>query len=94
MSKVCQVTHLVPLSLSRFESTSVGNGAEVDDEPDNLRSKDLTALSVRILLDWLSVDMGACDGRASIVIVCGYDSSCSSAQAVMAVTTSQCAFTK
>ena len=76
------VTHLVSVSLSWFESTTVGNGVEVGDESDNLRSKDLTALSVRILLDGLSVVMDECDGRESIVIVCGYQSRCLSAQAV------------
>ena len=80
--KSLKVTHLVPVSLSRFESTTVGNGVEVGDESDDLRSKDLTALSVRILLDGLSVDMDECDGRESIVIVCGYQSRCLSAQAL------------
>ena len=70
--KSLKVTHLVPVSLSRFESTTVGNGVDVSDESENLFSKDLT---VRILLDGLSVDMDACDGRESIVIVCGYESS-------------------
>ena len=55
---------------------------EVGDESDNLRSKDLTALSVRILLDGLSEDMDECDGRESIVIVRGYQSRCLSAQAL------------
>ena len=59
MSEVYQVTHLVPISisLSRFESTAIGNGVDVSDGSENLPSKDLTALSVRILLDGLSFDM-------------------------------------
>jgi hypothetical protein len=64
MSEVYQVTHLVPrlpvsttISLSRFESTAIGDGVNVNDGSEDLPSKDLAALSVRILLDGLSVDM-------------------------------------
>ena len=63
MLEVCQVAHLGPsstptimISLSRFESTAIGNG-DVSDGPENLSSKGLAALSMRILLDGLSVDM-------------------------------------
>ena len=61
MSEVYQVTHLVPLStvtisLSRFESTAIGNDVDVSDGSEDLPSKYL-ALSVRLLLDGLSVDM-------------------------------------
>jgi hypothetical protein len=57
--EVYQVTHLSPVSLWRFESTTVGDGVDLSDESENLSSKDLTALrlSVRSLLDGLSVDM-------------------------------------
>ena len=61
MSKVYQVTHLLPVSLSRLESTAVGDGVvDVSDESENLPSKNLTApLSVRSLrlLDGLLVGM-------------------------------------
>ena len=64
MLKVYQVTHLVPLStvtisLSRFKSTAIGNGLEVSvsGRSENLSSKELATLSVRILLDDLSIDM-------------------------------------
>ena len=58
-------THLVPgstvtISLSRFESIgtpAIGNGVDVSDGSENLPSKNLVALSVRILLDSLLVDM-------------------------------------
>ena len=58
--EICQVTHLVPISLSRFESTTrtVDDGVDVSDESENLLSKDLTALrqSVQFFLDGLLVD--------------------------------------
>ena len=59
---VDQVAHLVPVStiprsLSRFKSTAIGNGLDVSDGSEKLPSKDLAALSVRIFLDGLSVDM-------------------------------------
>ena len=57
MSKVYQVTHLVPILLSRFESTTrtVDDGEDESDKSENLLSKDLSALrqSVRFLLDGL-----------------------------------------
>ena len=58
--EVYQVTHLVPvssvtISLSRFESIAIDNGVDVSDESVNLPSKELGTLSVRILLDGLSV---------------------------------------
>ena len=54
--------HLVPvstvfISLSWFESTAIGNGVDVRDGSENLASKDLAALSVRILLGGLSIDI-------------------------------------
>ena len=61
-----EVAHLVPdelpvstltISLSRFESTAIGDGVDVNGKSEGLLSKDLVALSVRILLDGLSVDM-------------------------------------
>ena len=57
-----EVTHLVPVStvatsLSRFEFTAIGNSVEVSDGSENLPSKDPAALSKRILLHDLSVDM-------------------------------------
>ena len=60
MSEVYQVTHLDPvstitISLSRFESTAIGNSVDVSDGSENLPSKDLAALSVPILLDDPSV---------------------------------------
>ena len=63
--------HLVPgftvtISLSRFESTgtAIGNSVDVSDGSKNFPSKDLVALSVRILLDGLLVDMVMVKGRA------------------------------
>ena len=44
------------ISLSRFKSTTI-DGVVVNDKSEGLLSKDLAALSVRILLDGLSVDM-------------------------------------
>ena len=57
MSKGYQVTHLVPISLSRFESTTRTVDDSVDVSDGSL-SKDLTVLrqSVRFLLDGLLVD--------------------------------------
>ena len=62
MSEVNQATHLAPvstvsISLSRFESTAIGNGVDGSDGSENLSSKDLAALFVRILIDGFSVDM-------------------------------------
>jgi hypothetical protein len=62
MSEVYQVTHLVPLStliisLSRFESTAIGNGVDMRDGSESIPSEDLAVLSERILLDGLSIDM-------------------------------------
>ena len=59
MSEVHQleVAHLVPISLSQFKSTAIGKGVDVSDELGDLSSKDLAALSMRILLDGLSFDM-------------------------------------
>ena len=47
----------MPVSLSRFESTTDGDDVDVRDESENLPSKDLTALRlfVRYLLDGFSV---------------------------------------
>ena len=56
MSEVYQITHLVPVSLSRFKSTGIDNGEDVSSESEN-PSNDLAGLSVRILLDGLSDDM-------------------------------------
>jgi hypothetical protein len=73
MSEVYQVTHLVPvstftISLSRFESTAIGNGVDVSDGSENLPSKDLAALSVGILLDGLSFDIMMVKKRAALLL--------------------------
>ena len=57
-----EVTHVVPVStpivsLSRFKSKAIDDGVDVNDRSEGLLSKDLAALSLRILLDGLSVDM-------------------------------------
>ena len=57
-----EVTHLAPvstdtISLSRFESTAIGNSEDASDGSEGLPSKYRAALSMRILLDDLSEDM-------------------------------------
>jgi hypothetical protein len=62
MSEVYQATHLVSvstvsISLSRFKSTAIGKGIDMSDGSEDIPSRDLAGLSVRILLDGLSVDI-------------------------------------
>ena len=57
-----EVTYLAPvstdtISLSRFESTAIGNSEDASDGSEALPSKYRAALSMRILLDDLSEDM-------------------------------------